>query len=376
MRVLLNTKLLMCSNRAGIGVYVANLYDELKKAGIDVVPTLDNGSISLVRTVGNASARLRSVFGKFYPPFVKKAGDALYRHFHGKEASAGRYDLYHETSLDPMPEVGGRIVCNVYDLSFVRFPELFVEGFAEKATPNLRENVSRSERIIVNTRFIRDEAVEVLKVPAEKIDVIPLAAAGRYREDPAAPRPSVEAGRAGGRDYLLYAGTVEPRKNLMTLIRAYREVRSKYDIALVIAGGFGWLYDDIISYPEQLGLGKDVIFTNYVGDETLRRLYQSATVFIYPSLYEGFGIPPLEAMACGAPVVVSDIPPHREVSGDAALFFPPADHEALAGAVERLLSSGSLREEMKQRGLKKASEYSWRRVAGETMQTYEKALLN
>ena len=376
MRILLNTKLLMCSNRAGIGFYVANLYHELRKAGIDVVPTLDNGSITLVRSIGNISARMRSVFGKFYPPFVRRAGDAVYRHLHKKEARIAAYDLYHETSLDPMPEISSRCVCNVYDLSFVRFPQLFVDGFAKEATPLLRKNVSLSERVIVNTSFVRDEALDILNIPPEKIDVIPLAAAGCYREAEDLSRVPGKVRRITEKDYLLFAGTVEPRKNLKTLILAYKALRSQYDVALIIAGGLGWLYDDIVSYPEKLGIGKDVIFTNYVDGDTLRALYQFASVFVYPSLYEGFGMPPLEAMACGVPVIVSDIPPHREVSGDAAIFSPPADHGALADAIMRILSSDLLRAEMKQKGLRKAAEYSWQRVAAETIRTYEKALVN
>ena len=303
-------------------------------------------------------------------------GDAVYRGFHRRDAVATSYDLYHETSLEPIPSIGARSVCNVYDLAVMRFPELFVDGFAKEVTPNILGNISASERVIVNTRFVRDEAVEILKIPPEKIDIIPLAAAECYREAKDVSKIPGEVRKITTRDYLLYAGTVEPRKNLKTLIRAYKDVRAKYDVALVIAGGLGWLYDDIVSYPEKLGLGKDVIFTNYVDGGTLCALYQFASVFVYPSLYEGFGIPPLEAMACGAPVIVSDIPPHREVSGDAAIFFDPANHEALADAIARVLSSASLRAEMKQKGLRKAGEYSWQKVAAETIRTYEKALRN
>ncbi|MDA8104863.1 MAG: glycosyltransferase family 1 protein [Nitrospiraceae bacterium] len=376
MRVLLNTRLLICSHRAGVGFYVFNLYNELLKAGIDVVPTLDDSSIALVKSIGDLSARMRTTFGKYYPPFVKKMGDAVYRSFHRRDAAVTSYELYHETSLDPIPSIGARSVCNVYDLAVMRFPELFVDGFAKEVTPNILGNISASERVIVNTSFIRDEVTEILNIPPAKIDVIPLAAAECYREAKDVSKIPGEVRKITTRDYLLYAGTVEPRKNLKTLIRAYKDVRAKYDVALVIAGGLGWLYDDIVSYPEKLGLGKDVIFTNYVDGGTLCALYQFASVFVYPSLYEGFGIPPLEAMACGAPVIVSDIPPHREVSGDAAIFFDPANHEALADAIARVLSSASLRAEMKQKGLRKAGEYSWQKVAAETIRTYEKALRN
>jgi glycosyltransferase involved in cell wall biosynthesis len=160
------------------------------------------------------------------------------------------------------------------------------------------------------------------------------------------------------------------------LIRAYKELRGKYDVALVIAGGLGWLYHDIVAYPGELGLKKDVVFTNYIDEGALRSLYDHASVFVYPSFYEGFGIPPLEAMTCGVPALISDIPPLREVAGDAALFFPPEDHEALTYELGRILSSGSLRQEMKKKSLQRAEAFSWKKVASETIRTYEKALNN
>lgn len=376
MRVLLNTKLLMSSNKAGIGSYVFNLYNELLKAGIDVVPTLSETSFSLVSSLGGLSSRLRANFGKFYPPFIRRIGDVVYRRLYQKETGVSAYDLYHETNLELMPAIHTRSVCNIYDLSFERFPEFFLKGFPKRARAVVSTNAAAAERIIVNTRFVKEEVREMLKVSDGKIDVIPLAASDFYCEGrDSSVRPETVK-KFTEKDYILYVGTVEPRKNLKTLIRAYKDLRAKYDVALVIAGGLGWLYDDIVAYPGELGLKKDVIFTNYIDDGTLRSLYDHASVFVYPSLYEGFGIPPLEAMTCGVPAVLSDVPSLREVAGDSALFFRPADHEELAREVGRLLSSESLRTEMKQRGLQKAKEYSWRRVAAETIKTYKKALNN
>jgi glycosyltransferase involved in cell wall biosynthesis len=176
------------------------------------------------------------------------------------------------------------------------------------------------------------------------------------------------------KDYLLYVGTVDPRKNLKTLIRAFREINVKYGLALVIAGGSGWRYGDIVSFPEELGIKDDVVFTGYVDEETLLDLYNNALAFVYPSLYEGFGLPPLEAMACGVPVIVSNIPPLIEVAGDAALSFSPHDHEELAGLLDKLISSPSLRSDMIKKGTTRAKDYSWKRVAESTMRTYGRVL--
>jgi len=374
MRVLLNTKLLMSCNKAGIGSYVFNLYKELLKAGIDVVPTMSKESFSLVSSIGSASSRLRATLGRYYPPFIRRVSDAVYRYLYQKDTRVSAYDIYHETNLELMPAIHVKSVCNIYDLSFLHFPEFFLEGFAERAGTIVSANAAAAERIIVNTHFIKEEVRDMLKVPDVKIDVIPLAASDFYCEGrDSSVRPETVK-KYTDKDYILYVGTVEPRKNLKTLIRAYKDLKAKCDVALVIAGGLGWLYDDVVAYPGKLGLREDVIFTNYIDDGTLRSLYDHASVFVYPSFYEGFGIPPLEAMTCGVPAVISDIPSLREVAGDASLFFRPADHEELAHEVGRLLSSESLRTEMKQRGLQKAKEYSWRRVAAETIRTYEKAL--
>lgn len=374
MRILLNTKMLMCAQKTGVGYYVFNLYNELLKAGIDVVPTLGDRSYSLLSSVSKASARLRATFGKFYPAFVKRAGDSVYRYLNQRETDVSAYSLYHETSLEPLPALKTKSVCNIYDLSFVRYPDYFTSEFAERARVNAGGNAAAADRIIVNTNFIKEEATEILKVPAERIDVIPLAASDFYREayDPLSGRGDVS--RYTEKEYILYVGTVEPRKNLKTLIRAYLGFRKVYDIALVIAGGFGWLYDDIVAYPEELGLGNDVIFTGYVEEGTLRSLYRHAAVFVYPSVYEGFGIPPLEAMTCGVPTILSDIPALREVAGDAAIFFDPSDHEQLQYELGRIWASGSLRQEARERCLRRAEAFSWKKVARETIKTYEKAV--
>ncbi|MEW6002589.1 MAG: glycosyltransferase family 1 protein [Nitrospirota bacterium] len=373
MRVLLNTKPLVLSNRTGVGYYVFNLYRELLKSGIEVIPTLDTGSQRFLNSLSRLSSRLRILFGKWYPPIVKNVGDTLIGHLFKRE-TASSYDLYHETSLDLLPEMNITKVCNLYDLSFVSCPDYLTEDFAHYAKNNVIKNVQMVKRIMVNSQFIKDEATDFLKIPDEKIDIIPLAPSSFYRQlGKGHPKPE-EVTRFTEKDYLLYVGTVEPRKNLKTLIRAFKYLRERYDLSLIIAGALGWLYDDIISYPEELGIKGDVIFTRYVDEKLLLSLYNHASIFIYPSLYEGFGLPPLEAMACGVPIIISDIQPLRELTGDAALAFDPKEAEGLMDLIDKLISSESLRSEMIQRGLRKVREYSWENVAALTIQTYRRAI--
>ncbi len=374
MRVLLNTKPLTLYGKTGVGYYVFNLYRELVRYGIRVTPTLDDRSRTLVSALSKVSSFLRKRIGTRYPSLVSKIGDSLVRVLSLKGDGTAAFDLYHETSLDALPAVRPKSVCNLYDLSFISCPEFLTGDFARYATKNVSRNVREVERIMVNTVFIKNQAMDLLKISEEKIDVIPLAPSDAYRRI---------AGRTGhkpkqvrrftSKDYVLSVGTVEPRKNLKILIKAFKAIKTRHDLSLIIAGGHGKRSDDILAYPGELGL-KDVIFTHYIDEETMLSLYNHAAAFVYPSLYEGFGLPPLEAMACGIPVIVSDIPPLREVAGDAALAFDPGDSEELVDLLEKVISSESLRSGMIRKGLQKADEYSWGRVAEATIGTYRKAL--
>ncbi len=375
MRILLNTIPLLFAHKTGIAYYIFNLYRGLLDSGVEVIPTVDTESGKLVSSLARLSSRLRTRMGRWYPSQVKTAGTALIRLFSKKDSGSLHYDLYHEASLFPMPEIRTRSVCNLYDLSFIRFPDFFLEDFVREVTVNVKKNVSKAEKIIVNTQFIKNEAMNILGLPDDKIDVIPLASSARYYRMPH--RPAVLPGmvkRFTEKDYLLCVGTIEPRKNLKTLMRAFRIVKDRYDLSLVISGTPGWLYEDILSYPRELGLQQDVVFTHYVDEETLLLLYNYATAAVYPSFYEGFGLPPLEAMSCGTPVIISNIPSLSEVGGDAVMSFSPSDHEELAYIIEKVLSSKSLQEEMIRKGLQKSKEYSWQRVTAETIQTYTRAL--
>lgn len=374
MRVLLNTKPFVLSEKTGVGYYVYNLYQELLKCDLEVIPTFGNSSKSFVNSMSKVSSYLRRFFPGWPPAFLRDLGDLFVGRLLRGKMNEPVYDIYHETSLDVMPEIKAKKVLNIYDLSFITCPEFLVKDFAESARANITKNALLADRIIVNTEFIKAEVINILGIPEGKIDVIPLAPKGLYclRNKSNSLPPPVK--RFTKKDYMLYVGTVEPRKNLKTLIRAFKDIRGKYDISLIIAGRLGWLYDDIVRYPDSLGIKDDVIFTRYVDEETILYLYNYASAFIYPSLYEGFGLPPLEAMSCRIPVIVSDIPPLREVVADAALSFNPHDHGELAVAIERVLSSETLRFELIQKGIKRVEEHSWGKVALSTIKTYTRVM--
>jgi glycosyltransferase involved in cell wall biosynthesis len=176
-------------------------------------------------------------------------------------------------------------------------------------------------------------------------------------------------------EFIIFVGTLEPRKNVPALLCALRELHNQgYDLHLAIVGRKGWLYEEIFAKVAELRLSDHVHFLTGVSNEDLARLYNAARCLALPSHYEGFGLPPLEAMACGTPVVVSDRGSLPEVVGDAGLVIDPDDTQDLSGAIRRLLDDDSLRSSLRQKGLMRASTFSWAKAAQQTMAIYDKVL--
>lgn len=378
MRVLLNTKPSLLYNKTGVGYYVYNLYKELLKFNIDVTPTINNASNNFIGSLSRISCQLRGFMGKYYPDsLVRYLGDSLIKGTSCNDGGISNFEIYHETSVDHIPDFTIPSVMNVYDMALFACPQFFTKGFLNYAKANVSSNIMIAERIIVNTQFIQDEIMSLFQIQDKKIDVIPLAPSPFFRQ---LDNPRIKTERLkqiGEKDFILYVGTVEPRKNLKILLKAYSLIKAKYDISLVMAGVLRDDYKhEIATCLDDFGIKENVVLSGYVSEETLLSLYNKAAVFVYPSLYEGFGLPPLEAMACGVPVIISDIPPLREVAGDAASAFSPKDFEELANLICKILESESLRSEMVERGIRRAREYSWEKTAALTIQTYKKALDN
>jgi glycosyltransferase involved in cell wall biosynthesis len=193
---------------------------------------------------------------------------------------------------------------------------------------------------------------------------------------------SVRARYRLAHSYLLYVGTLHPRKNLVRLIEAFAFLTASLDaetkdgaspLQLVLAGQKGWLYDDILAQVRKLGLTERVRLTGYLPPADLPALLSGARAFVFPSLYEGFGLPVLEAMACGTPVICSNVSSLPEVAGDAALLVDPLDVDALAAALEQVVVDPELRRALVERGFRQAARFSWRRCARETLQVLEEA---
>ncbi len=264
-------------------------------------------------------------------------------------------------------------VVTVHDLAFIRFPGTFRAYnrlYLDLAT---RLSVRRAARILVVSEHTRREVIGLLGVDPEQVVVTPNAVRAHFRPPDPAVLEAFRARRGLPERFVLYVGTLEPRKNLTTLLEAYARVAQRLAAPLLVGGGKGWLYDAVFQRLEALGLREQVRFVGYLEEEELPLWYAAATVFVFPSIYEGFGMPPLEAMACGTPVVASNTSSLPEVVGDAGLTVSPYDPEALAEAIIRVLDDAELRQELRERGLRQARAFSWRMTAERTLAAYEAA---
>ncbi len=266
-------------------------------------------------------------------------------------------------------------VVTVHDLSFLHLPGALPRAKRLYLRALCRASVRRARAVIAVSRQTGQDVVRSFSVSARRVHVVYNGVDDRFRPPDPAQAAAFRRARGLPERYVLYLGTLEPRKNLERLLQAFALWRSRHpgqeDVVLVLAGARGWFYESVFRRSESLGLTRVVRFPGYLPPEELPLWYGAATVFVYPSLFEGFGLPVLEAMACGTPVLCSDTASLGEVVGDAAWKVPPEDTEALAQGLAGLLSDPGLRTQLAGRGLARARRFSWQRTAQETAAVYE-----
>jgi len=269
-----------------------------------------------------------------------------------------------------------RSVVTFCDMTFVLYPEVHQLVKRTYFPAMMRWSARHADRLITISESTRDDLVRLWGIDPARVTPVPLAAGAEYQ--PAAPATIASVCARYSlppRGYVLYLGVLEPRKNVDQLVAAFGRMTGRFpDLLLAIAGKRGWMYDRIFSQVEALGLADRVRFTGYVPEEDLPGLYGGARLFTYPSRYEGFGLPVLEAMRCGVPVVTTNVSSMPEVAGDAALLVDPDDVAGLADAMMRILESSSLAEDLARRGRLRATSFSWERCATETRQVYQQVL--
>lgn len=292
------------------------------------------------------------------------------------ELLVGQTDLFHSPDFTLPPLGSARGVVTIHDLSFLRVPEHADSGLRAYLTKTVPRSVARATRVLADSENTKTDLIALLDVAPDKISVVPAGVESRFRPV----RDTVKLAEVRRRHklpewFILSVGTIEPRKNLIRLIAAYGQLRRQTGLphALVIAGQPGWLYQGVYEQVVKEGLNEYVHFTGYVPDEDLPALYTLADLLAFPSLYEGFGLPPLEAMACGTPVVTSNRSSLPEAVGSAALQVNPEDVDALADAMARVLGNAALRVRLVDLGRAQSARFTWKAAAEKLLAAYQLA---
>jgi glycosyltransferase involved in cell wall biosynthesis len=365
MRIGIDARLIFYQT-AGIGQYILRLTEALAEIdpNDEFLLFQSRKDHSRVVTAGNFQRRI--LWTPSHHRFETTAMSAeLFPH---------NLDVLHSPDFIPPSHTRYPSVITVHDLAFLLYPG-FLTPQSARYYGQVDGAARRAHHIIAVSRSTKRDVIRLLGVPDDKVTVIYEAAHPIFRQlDHAEARRHVAAKYGITDDFVLFVSTIEPRKNLSTLLKAFRRMLDVYhmQVTLAVAGQWGWLTEQVNETVTDLRLGDCVRFLGAVPQEELLYLYNAAQVFALPSLYEGFGLPPLEAMACGTPIVVSNTSSLPEVVGDAGQLVDPNDVEAWSVALWRVLSDGEMRQEMCEKGLRRAASFSWQRAARETLSVYHK----
>ncbi len=289
----------------------------------------------------------------------------------------GRLNLFHSPDF-VLPPLAGNIpsLLTVHDLSFLHYPHTFTPALVNYLNSVVPWSVGRATHVLADSIATQEDLINLWQVPAEKITVLYSGVNGRFSpvKDPAAIDHLRLKYKLGDNPWILAVGTVQPRKNYQLLIQAFAKIADRFPHNLVITGGKGWLFEDILDEVQAQGLDGRVIFTGFVDDEDLPAMYSGATVLAFPSLYEGFGLPILEAMGCGTPVINSDASCLPEVAGDATVQLPPEGIDRWADGLAQILADDALRERLISKGHDQIKTFTWQRSARQLLSIYNKLL--
>jgi glycosyltransferase involved in cell wall biosynthesis len=359
--------------RAGLGRYASALAEALLAQGVPLTAFVNDPRQSHLRPplselpmhtarLPRKRWRLRAAASYFGGPSMDRVLDGV--------------RLFHATEHLLPKLTRARSVFTIHDTAYLRFPEYHLPRNRRYLRVMMPRFLRRADRIIAVSESTRRDALRFYRLDPEKIEVIPEGVDARFRPnlDPATvSRVRIRYGLP--ERFVLCVGTIEPRKNLPTLLEAYAALRPRHeDVGLVIAGAKGWLYERFFDRLRSLGLEREVVLTGFVPDEDMPALLDAAEVFAFPSEFEGFGLPPLEAMASGTPVVCSNAASLPEVVGDAGLLLPPRDVGAWVEALGRVLDDGHLRAGLRDRGLERARRFGWDAAARKTLDVYRSAM--
>lgn len=268
------------------------------------------------------------------------------------------------------------VVTTIHDLAFEHLPETFTRRGKTQLRLTVRRTARNAAHILTVSEFSRQDIIRTYHLSPEKITVTHNGCEAQFTSQRASDSEAETIKQKFGitRDYLLAVGSLQPRKNLVRLLRAYAMLRNQqpeFRLQLVIVGRQLWLYQEVLHEIKQQGFASDVIVTGYASNEDLPTLYRSAVALVYPSLFEGFGLPPLEAMACGTPVITSNSSSLPEVVGSAALLVNPYEEDELAQAMWKVANDATLRSQLREAGIQQAKQFTWMAAANKTLAVYQ-----
>nr|WP_290665635.1 glycosyltransferase family 1 protein [Ardenticatena sp.] len=367
MRIGIDARIL-AYRRAGIGQYTLRLVEHLARIDRDNEYILLQSRKDLSTYVSQPNFKRATIWT---PSHHRLEPWAL-----SVETARLGLDLLHSPDFIPPFWRTYKSVITIHDLGFLIFPH-FVKEDAARHYGKIDRAVRHADHIIAVSHSTKKDIMKLLGVSSERITVIHEAANPIYR--PIRDQEQLDAIRRKydlPQMFVLFVSTIEPRKNLPTLLQALHRLKNEYrtELVLAVAGEKGWLYEDVFQLVHRLKLGKQVRFLGRVPLEDLPLLYNAAMVHVHPSYYEGFGLTPLEAMACGTPTIVSNVSSLPEVVGDAGLRVNPEDDEELAVAIWRVLNDSALRDMLREKGLKRARMFSWEKAAHEHLRVYMRVL--
>jgi glycosyltransferase involved in cell wall biosynthesis len=374
--------------RTGVGSYVAGLLAELQQlAGDGEITAYPTGLLASAASLAGLVLKRKQRIVKIRPASPQARGSAIRRAAvrlarDGTEVMLrrrfraycrrGEFDLYHEPNFIPWPADLPTIV-TVHDLSVLLHPEWHPPDRVRFHERHFRRGVERCQHVLTDTESVRREVIREIGLPPERVTSIPIG----VRSDLTPMSPEVvrtALTRLGvPQEYLLYVGTIEPRKNILTLLKAYCALPSRHRerCSLVLAGSWGWNYAAVRTYFDSTARHRGVIHLGFVSDSDLPALYNGARALVFPSFYEGFGLPPVEMMACGGPVLASTASALREVLGKHAWFIEPADEAGWRDAMQRIIADNDWRAVQCANIVAHARRYSWKRCAEQTWAIYQ-----
>ena len=370
---------------SGVGLYVANLINSLvflqQQLAIEIdifyqppfkkwlrrdfsLPNFLNEDCSLNKNVFPYPVRVTNWVVQNYPQLLTNLLDSKLK----------SYDLFHGTNFSVYPDRQTAKVMTLYDLTFLRYPQ-YIDKVVAKYNQRVKQCLPWTDLVLAISESTKQDAAKYLGIPTEKIVVTPLASrySSNYLDDVDLEKLKSQVDYDFAQPYLLFVSTIEPRKNIITLIKAFNYLKQKHHIPhnLILIGRKGWSYEpifaEIMASPDQ----GNIYHLDYLSDRLVALFYKLASVFVYPSHYEGFGLPVLEAMTLGAPVVCADTSSLPEVAGEGAILINPNEPLELAEVVLNVLSSSSLRDRLIHQGYEQAKKFSWKKTAMKTVAAYK-----